>query len=102
MAVGSVGTWIYVSDYLPTGEWLFSSGAAQNNGFYDDPIANRLISKTLTSSGLRYMFAYENYLAQQLPDIWQPNVNDVTPFEVSKNLGGVSPINTLGTLTPEY
>ncbi len=46
------------------------------------------------------MFDYENYLAEQLPVVWQPT-NDVTPFEVSKDLGGASSFNSYGALTPE-
>jgi len=37
----------------------------------------------------------------QLPVVWEPN-NGVVPFEISKHLSGVTPINTLYTLTPEY
>ena len=78
--------WAYAPDYLPTGDYLFSNGASLNAGSYDDPTANRLIAKTLTSSDLSDMFDYENYLAQKLPVLWQPN-NDVNTFEVSKDLG---------------
>jgi peptide/nickel transport system substrate-binding protein len=96
-----LGGWGYSPDYLPTGEALFSAGGSFNLGSYNDPTANRLITESLTSNGSGQFFAYENYLADQIPVLWQPNVNLVLPFEISKDLGGVSPINTLQTLTPE-
>lgn len=99
--LGFLGGWGYSPDYLPTGEALFSAGGSFNLGSYNDPTANRLITESLTSNGSGQFFAYENYLADQIPVLWQPNVNLVLPFEISKDLGGVSPINTLQTLTPE-
>lgn len=94
--------WAYSPDYLPTGEDLFLKGAVSNWGNYDDATMNRLIGDTLTSNEPRYLLAYDTYAAKQLPVIWEPTDNLVTPYEISKNLGGVSPINSLQTLTPEY
>jgi peptide/nickel transport system substrate-binding protein len=99
--IATAAGWAYAPDYLPTGEYLFSGGASINAGSYNDPTANRLIAKTLTSSDLGDMFDYENYLAQQLPVVWQRD-NDVNTFEVSKGLGGASSFNGYGALTPEY
>ena len=43
---------------------------------------------------------YENYLAQQLPVIYQPNY--ANPFnEIATNLKGATPLNVLQALTPE-
>ncbi len=99
--MASWGGWAFYPDYLPTGENIFAGGSATNVGGYENTNANRLITETLVSKRLGYLFDYENYLATQVPVIWQPD-NSLTVFEVSKNLGGVSPINALITLTPEY
>ncbi len=100
--VASFGGWFYIpDDSLPTGEELFVKSSPNNFGRYDDPTADRLIAETLASNRLGTLFEYENYLAEQLPVVWQPN-DSVRPFEVSRNLGGVAPINSLETLTPEY
>jgi len=69
-------------------------------GSYDDRRANALIAASLASARSTQLYNYENYLAKQLHVIWQPE--SVAIFEVAKDLGGASPINTLGTLTPEY
>jgi peptide/nickel transport system substrate-binding protein len=99
--IATAAGWVYEPDYLPTGEYLFSNRASINAGSYSDTTANHLIAKTLTSSDLGDMFDYENYLAQQLPVIWQPT-NDVTTVEVSKGLGGASSFSSYSALTPEY
>ena len=101
------GSWIYSPDFMPTGDYLFYRGAADNAGSYDNATADRLISESEGpdhSGGLfnrHVLFEYENYLAEQLPVIWQPN-DSVAVYEVSRSLGGVVPLNSLGTLTPEY
>jgi peptide/nickel transport system substrate-binding protein len=92
--------WIFAPDYMPTGEYLFSAGAQVNLGSYDDAETNRLVRASEQSDNLSALYRYENYLAEQLPVIWQPN-NDVNTFEVSKGLGGVGQLS-LTTLTPEY
>ena len=71
-----------------------SRRALQSNaGSYSDPKADTLIKST--TMGNATLAAYENYLAQQLPVVWQPN--PVTVFEVNKNLQQVTPINSLQT-----
>ena len=45
--------------------------------------------------------AYENYLAKQLPSIWEPNA-DYELTEIANNLQGVAPQNPFGNLFPEY
>ena len=43
---------------------------------------------------------YENYLAQQLPVVYQPNY--ANPFnEIATNLTGATPLNVLQAITPE-
>ncbi|MGH9298013.1 MAG: ABC transporter substrate-binding protein [Acidimicrobiales bacterium] len=95
------GGWIYSPDYLPTGEEIFATGAGSNSGSYNDATNNSLIAKTNVSSSLTYLTQFENYLAQQLPVVWQPNPANALA-EVSTKLGGVTPFNALLNLTPEY
>jgi peptide/nickel transport system substrate-binding protein len=91
------GGWIYAPDYYPSGEDLFQTGASSNAGTYSVPKADSLIKAT--TQGNADLSAYQNYLAQQLPVVWQPN--PVTVAEVNKKLVGVTPINALLTLNPE-
>ena len=76
---------------------LFQTGASSNAGSYSDPKADTLIKST--TIGNATLAAYQNYLAQQLPVVWQPNA--VTVFEINKNLQRVTPINSLQTINPE-
>ena len=91
------GGWIFAPDYYPSGEDLFQTGASSNGGTYSNPKADTLIKAT--TQGTADLSAYQNYLAQQLPVVWQPN--PVTVGEIKKNLVGVTPVNALLTLNPE-
>ena len=55
---------------------------------------------THTVSGTAVMYKYENYLASQLPDIWQPNP-DFQISEIRSTLKGVTQ-SALLNYTPEY
>ena len=94
------GGWLYAPDYLPTGEEIFATGAGSNSGNYNDATNNKLIIQTNQSSSASVFTTWENYLAEQLPVIWQADA--VGETEISKNLGGVQPINALANLNPEY
>lgn len=91
------GGWIFAPDYFPSGESLFQTGASSNGGSYSDPQADTLIKAT--TQGNSDLAAYEDYVAKQLPVVWQPNALGVG--EVSKKLQGVGPPNPLLTLNPE-
>jgi peptide/nickel transport system substrate-binding protein len=94
------GGWSFAPDFLPTGEELFECGAVADSGGYCDPTNDALISKTLTSGDLTYMYAWQDYLAAQLPVLWQPNA-DYQLTEVADNLKGVTPQSPTLDLTPE-
>ena len=96
--IANYGLWIFAPDYYPTGELLFQTGAGSNAGSYSDPVADKLIKLTNTSSNNKYFAQYENYLAKQLPYLWQPNTIGVD--EVSKQLTGFVP-NSLDAILPE-
>jgi peptide/nickel transport system substrate-binding protein len=97
--IANYGLWIFSPDYYPTGEDLFQTGAGSNAGSYSDPQADKLIKATDFSSSNSYFAQYENYLAKQLPYLWQPNTIGVK--EVSKTLTGVTPFNALDAILPE-
>ncbi len=91
------GGWIFAPDYYPSGEDLFQTGAGSNAGTYSDKKADSLIKST--TLGNADLANYENYVAQQLPVIWQPN--PVTVGEISTKLQGATPVNPLLTINPE-
>jgi peptide/nickel transport system substrate-binding protein len=88
------GGWIYAPDYYPTGEEIFATGAASDFGQYSDKTNDANIKLTNTSSSLSSLYTYENYLSQQLPDIWQPQPPGALT-EIGKNVCGVLPQNIL-------
>jgi peptide/nickel transport system substrate-binding protein len=94
------GGWVYSPDIYPTGEEIFASGASQNFGLYSDATDDRLIKLTNTSSSLKALYDYENYLATQVPDIWQPETA-LELNEVGKNVCGFTPQNPLFSWTAE-
>jgi len=87
-------------DYLPTGDVLYLTGATSNYGAYSNAENDAMIEKTLTSSDLSYMYAWQDYLATQLPFEWQPfPAYQLT--EVANNLKGVTPQSSTLSITPE-
>jgi peptide/nickel transport system substrate-binding protein len=94
------GGWSFAPDYLPTGEELFQCGAVGNSGGYCDQTDDSMIGKTLTSSDLQYMYEWQDYLATQLPVLWQPDA-DYQLTEVSDNLRGVTPQSPTLSINPE-
>jgi peptide/nickel transport system substrate-binding protein len=98
--LSAAGGWIYAPDYYPTGEALFQTGAGNNLGSYSDPKADQLIeASTLPGDPKTTLDAYQDYLSQQLPVIWQETGYNL--IEVTKNLQGTTPFNVFGNITPE-
>jgi peptide/nickel transport system substrate-binding protein len=94
------GGWLYAPDYLPTGEEIFATGAGSNSGDYENKENDQLIIETNRNSSMSIFDQWENYLADQLPVIWQPL--PAGEVEIAKNLVGVTPVNALANLNPEY
>jgi peptide/nickel transport system substrate-binding protein len=96
------GGWTYSPDYLPTGETLFQTGSPNNAGSYDNNSNNQLINATLqarTAAGFESaMYAWQNYLATQLPVVYMPN----TPV-LDETIAGldIGTQNSADTITPE-
>jgi len=94
------GGWSFAPDYLPTGETLFKCGAIANSGGYCSTANDSLIDQTLTSSNMNAMYAWQDYLAPQLPFMWEPN-GVYSLSEVTNTLQGVLPQEPTLNLTPE-
>jgi peptide/nickel transport system substrate-binding protein len=90
--------WIFAPDYYPSGEEIFQSGAGSNSGNYVDSTNDANIKATNVTT--QDLTTYENYLAQQLPVIYQPNYTNPID-EIAKNLKGATPVNVLQQITPE-
>jgi len=90
--------WIFSPDYYPTGEEIFQTGAGSNSGSYSDPTNDANITATNQTSVP--LTQYENYLAEQLPVVFQAN-NVTSLTETAKGLTGTTPQSPLQGITPE-
>lgn len=87
----------YVDTGYPSEPVLFETGAFTNFGSYSSSRADALIKQTQLQNVK--LTKYENYLAEQLPVMWQPNfATSIT--EIHKGLTGVLPQNPIGSITP--
>jgi peptide/nickel transport system substrate-binding protein len=94
------GGWTFVPDYYPSGETLFLRGSGANSSGYTNAASDTYINQTLTSTSTQTLFTWQDYLAEQLPDIWQANgVYQLT--EVANNLRGVIPQSSTLNINPE-
>lgn len=90
------GGWLFAPDYYPTGEAIFAKGAGSNSGSYETPTSTKLIQETdFTNAKLT---KYENYLAKNLPVLFQPE-NLTGIGETNKSLE-VPPPSPLQNVTP--
>jgi peptide/nickel transport system substrate-binding protein len=89
--------WIFAPDYYPTGEEIFASTAGSNGGDYSTATNDANIKAT-NVSGIK-LTSYENYLAKELPVIYQPSYTDPL-VEISTSISGATPVNVLGQITP--
>ncbi|HUC05806.1 MAG TPA: ABC transporter substrate-binding protein [Acidimicrobiales bacterium] len=92
------GGWTFAPDYYPSGEELFLLGSAANYGDFNDAKNATLVNQTIDSS--TPLTTWENYLAKQLPDFFQPN-QAYQLTEVNKNLKGATPQNAFCAINPE-
>ncbi|HUZ55717.1 MAG TPA: peptide ABC transporter substrate-binding protein [Streptosporangiaceae bacterium] len=92
-------SWIWSSAF-PSGEAVFETGAGVNAGSYSSKTNDANILAVQTSSSSSAFFTYENYLAQQLPDLWLPNTyNQVSA--IKSDLDGASQQSPLLLINPE-
>jgi len=97
-APGSTAT--YSPDYFPSGESLFATGSETNAGDYSNPTMNQYIEDTLTETGLAAFDKYENFAAQQLPILWEPDFY-VQISAIKATLKNATPQNPNLNITPE-
>jgi len=92
------GGWVFAPDYYPTGEAIFQTNAGSNSGSYSDKVSDaKIVATTVRNVPLT---DYQNYLAKQLPVVFQPNpVTSLT--EIKKGLKGVLPQSPLYSINPE-
>jgi peptide/nickel transport system substrate-binding protein len=88
----------YSSD--PSGAGMFNTDAVGNNGGYSSPEMDSLIDATEYGSSQSAFYAYENYAAEQLPELWLPLQSGVYVYK--RDLAGVTPTNPFSaTVNPE-
>jgi len=96
------GGWTYAPDYLPTGETLFQTGSPNNAGSYDNPKNDQMIVATLEARTASQfdsaMYAWQNYVAGQLPVVYTPNTPTLVESIKGLNIG---PQNSADMITPE-
>ncbi|MBV8527680.1 MAG: ABC transporter substrate-binding protein [Candidatus Dormibacteraeota bacterium] len=94
------GGWIYAPDYYPSGDEIFSTGAAANYGGYTDAQMDTLITSTETSATSSSLQPYQDYAAKQLPVLWMPTAYPQLSA-ISGKLQGADPQNPLLSISPE-
>jgi len=94
------GGWSFAPDYSPTGETLFLCGAIANSGGYCSKTNDNYINTTLSSDNPQAMYTWQNYLAKQLPVMFQPN-GAYSLTEIVNNLKGVTPQSPTLGFNPE-
>ncbi|MHB1738338.1 MAG: ABC transporter substrate-binding protein [Actinomycetes bacterium] len=100
--IGDYGpvSWFFGNDSYPTGGQLFQTGSGFNAGSYSSPALDTLISATHTSSSVSALKAYEDFMASQLPVLWQPSsVQQVSA--VVNTLHGAYPQDPILNIYPE-
>jgi peptide/nickel transport system substrate-binding protein len=96
---GSPG-WTYDPDYYPSGEDLFLTGSAENDGSYSNAEMNALLSAVIAKPGQQSFNAYDQYVRQQVPDLWQPT-SAYQISEIASDLKGVVPQSPLDSISPQ-
>ncbi|MDA8315464.1 MAG: ABC transporter substrate-binding protein [Actinomycetota bacterium] len=92
--------WPYGQSHLvPIGTQEFVKGNFWAGG-YTSPTANKLIEAAKTHSGLKPIYADENYLAKDVASLWWP-LQDLQINCVKKTLQGWQHLSPYGTFFPE-
>jgi peptide/nickel transport system substrate-binding protein len=83
----------------PTGQALFEADGSSDAGHYSNPEATRLITATL-SLGQPALNSYQSYMAQQVPEIWVPNLSYQLSM-IHNGLVGANAQNPYTAIAPE-
>lgn len=90
--------WNYGEGALyPSGDSDFTTGNYWGGG-YSSPRANRLIQQERYHTGLKHVFAFENYISRQVAGLWFPT--EETWSVVESDLKGWTPQNPFGFPEP--
>lgn len=89
--------WDYGGTTYPTGQELFAKDAQSNYPSFTTPAVNKLIQDTITRTSKKSFVKYENRIAKELPDIWQPEL--VTVAEIHKGIAH-PPLSPSSNSTP--
>jgi peptide/nickel transport system substrate-binding protein len=96
--MATYGGWTPFTD--PVVSALFEPGVLDAEN-YNDPTDNANITAAIEGTGSDSIItAYENYLAGQLPVIWQPDP-DYQVSAISSNLQGATPQDPTLAISPE-
>jgi peptide/nickel transport system substrate-binding protein len=91
--------WNYGEGALyPSGDSDFSTGNYWAGG-YTSPTANKLINAERYHTGLKHVYAFENYISRQVAAVWFPTVQ--TWSIVENDLKGWNPQNPFGYPEPQ-
>jgi peptide/nickel transport system substrate-binding protein len=75
----------------PTGSGFFNTDGADNQGGYSNPEMDQLVNATEYGSSTATFYQYENFTAEQLPQLWVPQPDNIEVYK--KNIGGLAPMN---------
>jgi peptide/nickel transport system substrate-binding protein len=84
----------------PAGDGIFNTDGTGNQGGYSSAEEDKLINETEFGSSAQTFFAYEDYTAEQLPQLWLPLPSNIQVYK--SNLANYAPLNPFsGGLNPE-
>ncbi|MGD0698406.1 MAG: peptide ABC transporter substrate-binding protein [Trebonia sp.] len=84
----------------PAGDGIFNTDSTGNQGGYSSAEEDKLINETEFGSSTQTFFAYEDYTAEQLPQLWLPLPSNIQVYKT--DLAGYAPLNPFsGGLNPE-
>jgi peptide/nickel transport system substrate-binding protein len=85
---------------FPTGNQNFNTGGTYNLGGYSNPEMDTLINETDQTSNQATFLQYENYAAEQLPQLWLPDGDFINVYK--STIGGFLPGNSFSeAINPE-
>jgi len=87
-------------ELYPASDGLFNTDGPDNQGGYSSAEEDTLINETEFGGSTQSFFAYEDYTAQQLPQLWLPLPSNIQVYK--SNLANYAPLNPFsGGLNPE-
>lgn len=97
------GSWMWnygQGDVYPSADGQFNSGGSYWAGGYSSATADRLIRAAAHQTGLKYLYAEENYLSRNIAALWFPTVDNQISV-VKSTLHGWQPQQVFANPMPE-